>query len=189
MNFVRKIISRWPVNGVVLCHVNDINFKMLCKEDEPIANGSFYWGFTKLSLLELTIFSRVCQRSLNIADIGANVGLYSIIGALSNPKAKITAFEPGIENYNRLQHNVELNGIRNISVENVALSDTTGDLAFNESEDGGISVFSSAKREQVELFTENVKQRLVESITLDDWCKRVKEQFDLIKIDVELFEY
>jgi len=39
-------------------------------------------------------FADRCRKAEVILDIGANVGYYSILSALSNPDAEVIAFEP-----------------------------------------------------------------------------------------------
>lgn len=43
-------------------------------------------------------------------DIGANIGTYSVYGALRSG-CKVVAFEPEAKNFNELAHNVKLNGL------------------------------------------------------------------------------
>jgi FkbM family methyltransferase len=49
------------------------------------------------------------QRDEVLYDIGANVGVFSLIAAL-DVRARVLAFEPGFANYARLCENIHLNG-------------------------------------------------------------------------------
>jgi len=65
-----------------------------------------------------------------VYDIGANVGTFSLIAAVSR-KASVVAFEPGYANFARLCENIQLNECtRQIVPVPLPLSDTTGLLAF-----------------------------------------------------------
>lgn len=65
-----------------------------------------------------------------IFDIGTNIGWYSIHLAKKLSSSTIYSFEPIPETFNKLKRNVELNGIRNIILNNVALSDEKKLLTF-----------------------------------------------------------
>jgi FkbM family methyltransferase len=63
-------------------------------------------------------------------DIGANVGTFSLIAALSR-RALVVAFEPGYANFARLCENIQLNEcMGQIVPVPLPLSDTTGLLSF-----------------------------------------------------------
>jgi FkbM family methyltransferase len=60
-------------------------------------------------------------------DIGANLGLFSLIAALLvGPQGRVHGFEPCSKTYERLRQNVALNRFQNITVHDLALSDTAG---------------------------------------------------------------
>ena len=44
-------------------------------------------------------------------DIGANIGLYSIYGAIKNDKIKVIAFEPSTLNLSLLSRNISINNV------------------------------------------------------------------------------
>lgn len=57
---------------------------------------------------------RVSQRfSGTVVDIGANIGAFSVLAALNGAK-RVVAFEPEAGNYERLQHNVQVNHVREV---------------------------------------------------------------------------
>jgi FkbM family methyltransferase len=63
-------------------------------------------------------------------DIGANVGTFSLIAAVSR-RASVVAFEPGYANFARLCENIQLNECTGLIVPvPLPLSDTTGLLLF-----------------------------------------------------------
>jgi FkbM family methyltransferase len=60
-------------------------------------------------------------------DIGANVGVYTILSARTVGEAgRVVAFEPEIQHFNRLQENLILNGLRNARPFRVALGEKEG---------------------------------------------------------------
>ena len=49
-----------------------------------------------------------------VVDLGANIGLYTLKVAMANRAGRIYALEPNPRTYQRLQRNLELNGIHNV---------------------------------------------------------------------------
>lgn len=59
-------------------------------------------------------------------DVGANIGIYSVLLAAAAPHGHVQAFEPVPETHQRLLHNIAANDVPNVTVHNVALSDRAG---------------------------------------------------------------
>ena len=68
------------------------------------------------------------NRYRNAADIGANLGLHSILMAKCG--WDVTAYEPDPFHAKRLSSNLELNSITKVKLAEVAVSDKTGTLEF-----------------------------------------------------------
>jgi FkbM family methyltransferase len=67
-------------------------------------------------------------------DVGANVGVYSLIAAAIAPKARIVAFEPGYANFAALCDNISLNGATTIAPLPIVLGESTrsATLAYSD---------------------------------------------------------
>lgn len=139
---------------------------------------------------EYKFISKLDLTNKTIIDIGANLGIVSIVLAKKNPGIKIYAFEPLRENYENLLKNIELNGIDKniITVENKAVTKDGRNInmSININNRGGssisdvISVNSSMSKENCG----------IESITLEEIVKKYKiDKIDLLKIDCEGSEY
>ena len=73
---------------------------------------------------ELEIFRSAVGTGMTIVDIGANIGLYTVIASHRvGPNGKIFAYEPEKENYAILVKNIRLNQRHNSIALQVALSD------------------------------------------------------------------
>ena len=59
-------------------------------------------------------------------DVGANVGIYSVLFGKKFPAGKVIAFEPNISLHVLLSQNLDLNNVNNVRIENFALSNTKG---------------------------------------------------------------
>jgi len=113
-------------------------------------------------------------------DVGANIGWHTLKAARHlGDGGKIYAFEPSPPNVVRLRRNLELNGITNVVVEEVALSDKeeTVQMASSRTRSGNATM---ADREAP---TQSFE---VTCIRLDDYARKHSLRgMDVVKIDVE----
>lgn len=65
-----------------------------------------------------------------IIDCGAHFGLSIAFFKLRYPKARVTAFEPGASVYPILERNIRTNGLTDVELHNVAVSDAEGTVDF-----------------------------------------------------------
>lgn len=65
-----------------------------------------------------------------VHDVGANTGLYSLFAATECGDGEVVAFEPYPPNLELLRRDVARNGLRNVDVVDVALSDSPGRTEF-----------------------------------------------------------
>jgi FkbM family methyltransferase len=124
------------------------------------------------------------SKSKTIFDIGANIGTTSLFFASLNPKAKIYSFEPHPSSFKRAAENVSLNSFTNIELLNTGLGEKKEIVKLyevNEHNPGMNRIIAEEK---------NLPFKTIEIDSLDNICK-VKgiTQVDLIKLDVEGFEY
>ena len=116
-------------------------------------------------------------------DIGANVGLYSILFAKLNPTWKIYSFEPNSEVHKKFHKNIKFNNIKNIQLIPLALSDSKEkvSLRINQNRLGTSSIYSKTGK--------FVHSKIIECISGDELFLSGKISApDLIKIDVEGYE-
>jgi len=123
-------------------------------------------------------------------DIGANIGLYSLLAAKRG--SRVVAFEPESQNYSVLNANIHLNSLdENITCLNIALSDRVGlDYLY-------VPVFSSgtsfnqlgfSPQPVAEQLRSGLKQAVL-SYTLDSFTESFPGCFpNHIKIDVDGIE-
>ncbi|HEY5952013.1 MAG TPA: FkbM family methyltransferase [Kofleriaceae bacterium] len=132
-----------------------------------------------------TRFCRLAEQAQVILDIGAADGLYAILAAAANPRARILAFEPGEAAAQTARRNVELNGdvTANVEVHAIALGehdDTT--ILYVAGESGGTSSLNPTFRGN------RTEQRVIvrngDAFLAEHGIARV----ELIKIDTETTE-
>ncbi len=115
-------------------------------------------------------------------DIGANVGCYSLIASkIVGPEGQVHSFEPVLNVFERLQLNIQLNQLKNIIANRVAVFEKPGtlELFVSAKENAGMSSIFHHDTE-----SGNIEQ--VESITIDGYVEKMNiEKIDMIKIDIE----
>lgn len=132
----------------------------------------------------LDIWQRLCAESDCVADIGANVGVYSLLAKAVNPRMAVYAFEPVDHIRKRLTQNVNLNEFA-IRVLDAAISDTDGEATIYASPIPGAGTSSLVEGRSVK----NTDASVVKIQRLDTLINEgAIAQPDLIKIDVELHE-
>lgn len=116
-----------------------------------------------------------------IIDVGANVGLVSLLMARRFPDRPIHAFEPNPSTFAALEANVARNGAGNIQCHRAAVADREGSILF-ENDPVKRGTASIAQKE-------GVHSAEVPAATLDAFAAaRGVGQIGLLKIDVEGFE-
>jgi len=122
-----------------------------------------------------------------ILDLGANLGIISILLSKKFPFTKIYSFEASPINYQNFLKNIEDNNCTNISPFNLAVWSTTDDtieIPTSPTNSGGSSIYYKP-----EFFTQYPVSK-VQTISLEDiFNQNDIENCKLLKIDVEGAEY
>ena len=158
----------------LVVRVNDLATKQLL-EGETFEKG-----------IREKIFADV-KPGMVVLDIGGNIGYYTVqFSPLVESTGKVVVFEPNPAMIRELQRNVELNQLRNVTVQAVALSHQAGEAEFHCPPSGWEGHGS---------LRPNVTFQAIGKITvptrrLDDVLEELKiASVDLIKIDVEGAEW
>jgi FkbM family methyltransferase len=120
---------------------------------------------------------------MHVFDIGTNIGETLLNFAKLNPSGINYGFEPVPFLYEKAKQNIELNQFENISLHNLALSDTPASLFFE--------LPSNRNYGSINMSTRSTNQsKQVKAVTFDQFVTDNKiEKVDFLKIDVEGFEY
>ena len=192
-NVHRYFLDHIRVRGAVKLKIENLQLRMYSRGDDGIVDALYFTEERYGEYEEVNLFRELAQNSHIIFDIGANTGLYSIVSKLSNPKARVVAFEPYGPNIERLNRNAELNDlVKGIEVVQLAVGDENNKTDFAIPGDGGISDVLSADIEFTEQFSEkedDFKTVQVPQMTLDAFVAKMEfPGVDLMKIDVENYE-
>ncbi|HAF94604.1 MAG: hypothetical protein A2X34_10710 [Elusimicrobia bacterium GWC2_51_8] len=131
---------------------------------------------------ELIIFSFYWQnryRYRRVLDIGANLGLHSVI--LAKCGYKVDAYEPDRLHFRILKENLALNNISGIKTYNMAVSDKDGAVDF-------IRVLGNTTGSHIAGAKPNPYGKLEKVSVKTRAFKKILKGFDLVKMDVEGFE-
>jgi FkbM family methyltransferase len=127
-------------------------------------------------LLMFSFYYRNRERYERAADIGANIGLHSVLLSLCN--FKVEAFEPDPEHHAKLVRNLELNNITSCTAHKAAVSDKDGTMQFvrvlGNTTSSHLAGAKANPYGELEHFDVAVKE-----------IKAIAERVDLFKIDAE----
>ena len=93
----------------------------LLANDSLLVRMLYWYGEDGYEPHEATWWRRFCQDATGVLEIGANIGYYTVLGALANPKATYTAVEAHPGTAETVTINVGLNGLRNVTVVQAAV--------------------------------------------------------------------
>ena len=109
-----------------------------------------------------------------VVDVGAHIGVVTVLLAGLCPKGHVHSFEPVAENHAHLTANVAANELDNVTVHQAALFDTDGEISvrYDAVYPGGSHVGGGGAT--------------VPAVRFDTWAARQGlDRLDLVKLDVE----
>ena len=159
---------------------NDIPLKVnVCQQ----YCGDMYYGIG-FEQSELSFVKHFVGDGDLFFDVGANVGVYTLMASrLVGDSGQVHAFEPFVDAYGFLQRNVDLNLVKNVTLNPVAVGEKVGEENLFVNAQSALTGLGRTKRG---VFLDVQK---VPVWTLDHYVKRSGiRSIDFLKIDVEGFE-
>jgi len=137
---------------------------------------------------EQNLMRRRLAYAHNVFDVGANVGVWTVLMSKFNPSARIHSFEPNSATFNLLEVNVKENSCGNVELINAAASDQEGTVLFEVPTSA--SIFGRIVPTEQPIDSEdrflNAPVSKVLRLRLADYCREAGvAEIDFIKIDVE----
>jgi len=125
----------------------------------------------------------VVKKKQTIIDIGANIGTFTVLSAISNTKATVICFEPSKPTFKLLQKNIQVNNLADRVFHNqMAVGGEKGILKLFNSGPSGLRSLFRVRSEQ--------NYEMVSVTTLKDIFHKYKiNRCDYLKIDCEGAEY
>lgn len=195
-NTSQELVNRSRPGTILDCWINEISLLMPIEVLKSYAHCLDPLSDKQLSFMVETHCSNWLADQLNegdiFIDVGAAFGVISLpLSSLLGQKGKIYAFEPARRTVNFLEKIIAMNGVENIKIIPMAVSDQKGTAEFIEySFDNSLSWVSDAstlangaKPVQNNHFSYNV-----EITTIDDFVSTMAIKPGAIKIDIEGFE-
>lgn len=167
-------------------HLGNVRFLCDSLDKRTVALEAFNFGTYEQEDSEM-IYKLITPENV-IFDIGANIGWYSNHMAAMQTTGKVYGFEPIPETFKKLVDNTNLNGFKNISLNNLAFSEKKQRLTFyySPAQTGASSSRNITEREDIVKLECN-------SVSVDDFVHENNiSKVDFIKCDVEgaeLFVY
>ena len=169
-----------PKEPIHLRLPNDLIIWIDPVKDKGVEDSLYYTGTYEMGTLE--IINHYLPKGGVFVDVGANIGLMSLVAALhTGDQGKVIAFEPGSETRRIAQHNIEINNFEKIIeiIPKAAGSKQEDKLLFdNWSVNRGASSIVKGKEDQD---GENIQVTTLDRELTD-------QNIDVLKIDVEGYE-
>jgi FkbM family methyltransferase len=163
----------------------------------PFSGGTFFidpcshFGLTLLEEgryeNELTaVFESTLHEGAVFVDVGANEGYFSIVASkLVGSQGRVIAVEPQSRLQTVLKENISLNAARNVSVNQIAVSNIVGSVDLYLAPDTITGSTSLSKTRKYPVPRETVPMTTLEKLLETTGIETV----DLMKMDIEGFEY
>jgi len=157
-----------------------------------LIENSIFWNglFKKWECDVGWLWIQLSKCSNTAMDIGANIGIYSLVYKSVNEGGKVVAFEPSIHHFPNLVANNNINGF-DIDCQQMAISNFTGEQTFYDlpHENSNTASLSPDKMKNWSGYEGEMNEYVVHTITLADLIDDQNlASLDLLKIDVELHE-
>lgn len=190
----KKLLRRWRAGGRRYVTVKVGNQWMkLDLTDRTMTDQLFV--LRTWEKYETSLFQRVLQPGMYVADIGAHIGYYSLLAARAvGRKGRVLAFEAAPSNFELLQFNLAKNHCQQIvTAENVAITDCARplELYLSNQNTGDHRIFPSNAQDD-QLFNDGKTRASVNirGIALDEYLAAYNiTHIDVIKIDVQGAEW
>lgn len=148
--------------------------------------GRHFYIYRDYENFETGLIERLLSHDMTVIDIGANIGFHSVICGRRVSNGRVIAFEPDPNNFDLLRKNIELNRLRNVHTEQLAVMDRDdeiylylSDLNFGdhrtfEPTDDALSNQGQARTKVP-----------VKGTSIDKYVKASNLRPDLIKMDIQ----
>ncbi|MEM1010725.1 MAG: FkbM family methyltransferase [Planctomycetota bacterium] len=126
------------------------------------------------------LFEKLLRPGMHFVDGGANLGYFTCRGARRvGSTGRVDAFEPDPDNRQRLKGNLQRNGLANVTVRPVALSDQSETLTFHHPVNGDRNHGETSRFDIAGVETKSFD---VEAVRADEVIEDVP---DVVKLDLE----
>jgi FkbM family methyltransferase len=150
----------------------------------------YYQGFAEPETEDY--LARFLQPGMVFFDVGAHVGTYTLLAARAvGTQGEVHAFEPNPAVFSLLEKNVRINSLRNVLLQQTAVSDQEGEREFEICREYTVSSLTTgADRFPASRAGRDIRCVVrVRCTALDAYCSARGKRPDLVKIDAEGAEF
>ena len=158
-----------------IMHAHVPGFELLVRADEDVGRAIYF--NRNFELAEMHYLRRVIAADAVCADVGANIGFFTMLMAAAAPAGVVHAFEPLPLNVALIQASAAINRFDNLRIHASAVGAETGEVTFAEASDSAYSSILDTGRKPVE-------RRLTVPLTTLDTVFAATA-LDVLKVDVE----
>ncbi|MBD2292363.1 FkbM family methyltransferase [Anabaena sphaerica FACHB-251] len=151
------------------------NIKIRCHTDSRSAAAALYCGLYDYH--DMNFLLRYLRAEDSFLDIGANIGIYTLLAASIIKNGTIYSFEALPKNYTRLEENIRINQLDQVKTYSLAISNLIGNIALNLAEGDSMPFISTQSHEK----TLTVKTDTLNNILNNESLSKLT----LAKIDIE----
>jgi FkbM family methyltransferase len=182
-------IKHLPRSGeVAMVLPNGRRAWMWSRGDDWVANQVFWRGWDGHEPDCAGLFWELARRATVTVDVGAHVGYFTVLAAMANPEGRVIALEPLPTVFMRLQRNLHLNGLSNVTAVQKAAGASTGPAQFFHVPVDEVPSSSSLSEEFMST-APVVESLAVDVVRLDSLADELGiGGIDLLKIDTETTE-
>jgi FkbM family methyltransferase len=164
---------------------NDQELVLWSDGRDAIPSRMWWRGWDGYDPAAIRPWFQLATRARTIVDIGANIGVFSLVGALANRSVECWAFEPMPETYQTLRRNVRCNPLARVHCLPCAVgaSHDKAELFWDATRvnDAMATLYPLHGTKSGES-----NHRNVELVGIDEWADSIGlARLDLVKIDVE----
>jgi FkbM family methyltransferase len=161
--------------------------RLWSRGDDWVPNQVFWRGWDGYEPEMTPIFWRFATAARVTLDVGAHIGFYAILAAVANAHGSVFAFEPLPRVFERLQHNLALNRLGNVTALQQAAGAIDGWAPFFHVP--GVIPCSSSLSESFMAIHPVLESLPVSVVRLDTFGRQQGlPTVDLIKLDTETTE-
>jgi FkbM family methyltransferase len=160
------------------------NLELLIRPNDQLSRAVYVSGtYEPASLLAM---KRLLPAGGVFFDVGANVGIYSLLASRwAGPIGRVFSFEPSEREFLSLRRHVELNGLSNVTPLRAAVADRDGTFELQVAAFPHAGLNTTASRFAYDGVEASHTER-VEGVRLDSFAERLRlDRIDLVKMDVE----
>ena len=185
----RPVRERLKIEKEVISEYNS-GIKIRLNLSDHLESKIFWQGVLDGDIGEFIKVNQLLESDSVFVDVGAHVGVFTLIAADLLSEGTVYSFEPLSEHHKRLKYNVNINDFENVVMEKTIVSNSTEEKTLkvpvkkvdnnpHTKGSGSSSIYESSN-------SDNLVEYGVPSTKLDKYVEEKGiEKVDIIKIDVE----